>query len=77
MTSSTPRRVVIDDSDPQIRYTGEGWFQDNGSQDGVGNFGPAYNHTLHGTKSDGTLTYTFQGAVCLNDLERLFSYLVS
>ncbi|KAF9458806.1 hypothetical protein BDZ94DRAFT_1300969 [Collybia nuda] len=55
------RAVVIDDTDPNIKYEGEGWFQDNVSQDDLGNFGPTYEHTLHGTKANSSLTYTFQG----------------
>jgi hypothetical protein len=54
---------MVDDTDPSIHYTGtgQGWFQDEGSRDGVGNFGATYNHTLHGTKSNGSFSFSFQG----------------
>ncbi|GLB40813.1 hypothetical protein LshimejAT787_0900280 [Lyophyllum shimeji] len=57
----TPRRVIIDDTDSRISYSGQGWFQDQGSQDGAGNFGPTYKRTSHGTNSDGSLSFTFEG----------------
>ncbi|KAF9561140.1 hypothetical protein CPC08DRAFT_635839, partial [Agrocybe pediades] len=55
------RLVVVDDTDSAINYVGP-WFQDNsGSQDHVGNYGPAYLSTLHGTTSSATLSYAFNG----------------
>ncbi|KAF9458804.1 hypothetical protein BDZ94DRAFT_1123479, partial [Collybia nuda] len=61
MATNMVRPIVIDDSDHAIRYSGVGWFQDNGSQDGIGNFGPTYLRTLHGTNVNGGLAYTFNG----------------
>jgi hypothetical protein len=53
---------VVDDSDPAIQYSGSGWFRDNrGSLDGVGNFGPTYLHTVHGTNSSDSLSFSFHG----------------
>ena len=55
------RWVLVDDSDSGISYDGAGWFQDKGSLDGLGNFGPPYLSTLHGTQSAGSFSYTFTG----------------
>ncbi|PPQ97527.1 hypothetical protein CVT26_006530 [Gymnopilus dilepis] len=55
------RLVVVDDTDSSIQYTGN-WFADtSGSQDNVGNYGPAYQSTLHGTKDDASLSFSFTG----------------
>jgi len=59
--SSNTRPVVLDDTDPSIQYTGQGWFQDSGSQDGQGNFGGSYLRTRHGTKSNDSLALSFKG----------------
>ncbi|KAF4617200.1 hypothetical protein D9613_005641 [Agrocybe pediades] len=60
------RQVVVDDNDPGIQYVGP-WFLDtSGSQDTVGNFGPPYLETLHGTKSSASLSYSFTGELCLS-----------
>lgn len=58
---SPPRQVVIDDSDTQIHYVGAGWFQDQGSLDNVGNFGPTYKKTSHGTKRNDSMSFSFIG----------------
>ncbi|KAF9478490.1 hypothetical protein BDN70DRAFT_836032 [Pholiota conissans] len=59
--SSPPRLVVVDDTDPDIQYSGP-WFADSsGSQDKSGNFGPAYQSTLHGTTLNASLSYSFTG----------------
>ncbi|KAG6845575.1 hypothetical protein H0H87_007254 [Tephrocybe sp. NHM501043] len=56
------RRAVIDDSDIRIRYDGAGWVQDiSGGQDGTGTYGATYNHTLHTTKANGSLAFSFEG----------------
>ncbi|RDB27359.1 hypothetical protein Hypma_004464 [Hypsizygus marmoreus] len=55
------RRIVIDDSDSGIRYSGQGWFQDSGSQDKFGNFGPTYQHTSHGTNANDSFSFSFEG----------------
>ncbi|KAG6867677.1 hypothetical protein C0993_012485 [Termitomyces sp. T159_Od127] len=58
----SPRQVVIDDTDTQIHYTGSGWFLDQGSQDHVGNFGPTYKKTSHGTKGNDSFSFSFDGS---------------
>ncbi|KAH9484522.1 hypothetical protein JR316_0004004 [Psilocybe cubensis] len=59
---SIPRWVAVDDADSRIQYIGSGWFQDQGSQNDRGNFGASYKSTLHGTKSNASLSFTFSGA---------------
>lgn len=56
-----PRQVIVDDTDEDIKYQGFGWFLDNGTQDPVGNFGPTFQSTSHGTKSNGSLSLSFSG----------------
>lgn len=58
---TSPRWVVVDNVDSAINYTGP-WFQDQGTQDSVGNFGPAYRSTLHGTKNNASLSFAFNGS---------------
>ncbi|KAG6907066.1 hypothetical protein DXG01_010712 [Tephrocybe rancida] len=58
---SSPRQVVIDDTDNQIRYFGQNWFQDQGSQDNAGNFGPTYQKTSHGTTGNDSISFSFVG----------------
>ncbi|KAG6920217.1 hypothetical protein DXG01_004986 [Tephrocybe rancida] len=58
---SVARKVVVDDSDSHLRYTG-GWIQEQpGSYDHYGNFGPTYLSTTHSTSSGGVLTFPFNG----------------
>ena len=59
--SSSVRPIVIDDSDSRIQYRGQGWFQDSGSQDAAGNFGPSYLDTEHGTNSNDSFSFSFRG----------------
>jgi len=60
MSTATPRWVIVDDTDSQIQYTGS-WVPDQGSQDSVGNYGPPYRNTMHGTKSNASLSFSFHG----------------
>ncbi|KAF9563380.1 hypothetical protein CPC08DRAFT_760934 [Agrocybe pediades] len=60
MPPETARWVVVDDADPAIKYAGL-WFEDFGSLDSKGNFGPVYDGTLHGTNSSASLEYSFNG----------------
>ncbi|KAF9561097.1 hypothetical protein CPC08DRAFT_664780 [Agrocybe pediades] len=63
--SQSVRQVVVDDDDPGIVYVGP-WFLDaTGSQNAVGNFGPPYHETLHGTNSSASLSYSFTGTSVL------------
>ncbi|KAF5345414.1 hypothetical protein D9756_010994 [Leucocoprinus leucothites] len=55
------RWVVIDDADPGLDYSGT-WFLDStGSHDNLGSYGPPYLETLHGTRTDGSVSFQFQG----------------
>jgi len=54
------RRVMVDDTDLGIQYMGS-WFQANGQNDNIGNFGPPFQGTLHGVNEDASLSYTFTG----------------
>lgn len=70
---SVPRWVAVDDTDSSIKYTGSGWFQDQGSQNNAGNFGASYRSTLHGTQTNASLTFNFSGELssvaCLGEAE--------
>jgi len=54
------RLVLVDDTDPLVQYHGN-WFADKGSNDLSGSYGKAYNSTLHGTRSNSSLSFTFSG----------------
>lgn len=59
--SMTTRQVVVDDTDPRVKYTGT-WALDQGSQDSFGIYGPEYNHTLHGTSANNAgIAFSFNG----------------
>lgn len=59
--NSSSRPIVIDDTSSRIKYIGRGWFEDQGSQDAAGNFGPTYLHTQHGTNSNNSFAFSFNG----------------
>ncbi|CAA7269979.1 unnamed protein product [Cyclocybe aegerita] len=61
MAQALSRRVVVDDTSPDISYSGP-WFQDQGSQNTIGFAGFAYKSTLHGTKSNASLSLPFSGS---------------
>ncbi|KAF9477160.1 hypothetical protein BDN70DRAFT_934454 [Pholiota conissans] len=55
-----PRWVMVDDTDPAIKYTGD-WTANKGGLDASGNWGLPYLSTVHATKTSGSFTYTFSG----------------
>ncbi|EFI28315.1 hypothetical protein CC1G_13844 [Coprinopsis cinerea okayama7 len=55
------RWIVVDNRDSGIAYEGP-WFTVNDSFDNVGNFGPTYLSTLHGTNETARLSYEFDGS---------------
>ncbi|KAF8875437.1 hypothetical protein BD779DRAFT_212451 [Infundibulicybe gibba] len=58
----TERRVVVDDTNPQIQYSGK-WYLDSQNLDNVGNFGTPFQHTSHGTNTNSSgLSLQFQGS---------------
>ncbi|KAF5316677.1 hypothetical protein D9619_006223 [Psilocybe cf. subviscida] len=61
MVTST-RRVVVDDSDPRILYSSSpSWFTISDPMANVGNYGPTYNSTQHGTHSSASFEFNFSG----------------
>lgn len=58
---SVPRWIIVDDADSSIQYSGPWFFDSKGTQDAVGNFGPAYQDTLHGTTLNASLSFSFSG----------------
>ncbi|KAJ7173077.1 hypothetical protein C8R43DRAFT_840649, partial [Mycena crocata] len=63
MSATVLRRIVVDDTDPAIQYGPSGWFvADPAKLNTMGNFGPVYNTTSHGTSTAGsTLSFPFNG----------------
>ncbi|CAA7271035.1 unnamed protein product [Cyclocybe aegerita] len=55
------RLIIVDDTDPGIIYHDNGWFRDQGSHDGDGTWGPAFQSTLHGTISNSSFSFSFSG----------------
>ncbi|KAF8880026.1 hypothetical protein BD779DRAFT_1676089 [Infundibulicybe gibba] len=60
----TPRRVIVDDTDPQIQYfNSNSWFLDNGNLDDLGNAGAPFQHTTHSTSVNASsLSFRFKGS---------------
>ncbi|KAH6888342.1 hypothetical protein BKA70DRAFT_1079473, partial [Coprinopsis sp. MPI-PUGE-AT-0042] len=56
------RWIVVDNMDSSIDYNGSGWFTTNEAKENIGNFGPTYLSTLHGTNSSAELLFTFNGS---------------
>jgi len=63
MATLSRRQIVVDDTDPRIQYAGQVWFQDGEGQDHLGNFGPVFNHTQHGTNSSTSFLFSFEGTI--------------
>jgi hypothetical protein len=60
--ASTTRRIVVDDSSSDIVFYGNWAVDSRGSQDGVGNSGPTFQHTLHTVQEDfGFVHFIFEG----------------
>ncbi|KAF9255637.1 hypothetical protein L218DRAFT_950612 [Marasmius fiardii PR-910] len=56
------RRVVVDDTDPRIKYDQGSWAMDTNSFDGITIFGAPYNGTQHGTaSSSASFSFQFEG----------------
>ena len=60
MSTTNPRSIIVDNVDSSIQYTGP-WFPDQGSENSVGNFGPPYQNTLHGTNANASFSFAFNG----------------
>ena len=71
--TAVPRLIVVDDTDPSIRYSGAFSLDSTGLLDNQGFGGPAFNRTITGTTTNGTLSYNFKGEIFfLRQLENLF-----
>ncbi|PPR02067.1 hypothetical protein CVT24_011166 [Panaeolus cyanescens] len=59
---ASTRTVLVDDTSPLIQYGPSWFFDDSGSQDTpVGNLGPVFNKTLHGTTTSTSFTFEYNG----------------
>ncbi|KAK7041610.1 hypothetical protein VNI00_009200 [Paramarasmius palmivorus] len=58
-----PRRAVVDDTDPRVKYNGGSWTLNKlGTFDTLGTHGPPHNHTVHDTRQNlASLTFVFEG----------------
>ncbi|ESK83716.1 hypothetical protein Moror_2106 [Moniliophthora roreri MCA 2997] len=58
-----PRRVVIDDTDPRVKYETQSWSLDAaGSFNNISAWGPAYNNTMHGSsQNSASFSFNFEG----------------
>jgi len=54
------REIMIDDTDTNIRYSGN-WVASTGITESSTGGGPAYMNTLHGTTQNTAFSYTFSG----------------
>ncbi|KAF7324547.1 Peroxidase [Mycena kentingensis (nom. inval.)] len=56
------RQRVVDDVDPAIQYSPQGWFAADPKTLDVGNFGPIFNSTSHATTTtNSSLAFAFNG----------------
>ncbi|KAK7030822.1 hypothetical protein VNI00_013930 [Paramarasmius palmivorus] len=57
-----PRRIVLDDTDSRVKYSGSWSLDDIGSFNILGSLGPVYNNTMHGSSSNAaSFSVTFEG----------------
>ncbi|KAG6840515.1 hypothetical protein C0991_006275 [Blastosporella zonata] len=60
--SLAAQTFVVDDSNPRIKYVGEGWYEAGPTPFNVGNFGPPYNGTSQAThQAAASLSFQFEG----------------
>lgn len=62
MSASPARWVVVDEADSSIHYTGPWFVASSNDLDSLGNFGPTYLRTSHGTNGTASFDYSFQGS---------------
>ncbi|KAJ7464412.1 hypothetical protein FB451DRAFT_1138830 [Mycena latifolia] len=60
-TTTVPRSIMVDDTDPAIQYGTAGWFLADADKLDVGAYGPVYNSTSHATITDAVLSFPFNG----------------
>ncbi|ESK91138.1 hypothetical protein Moror_9541 [Moniliophthora roreri MCA 2997] len=58
-----PRRVVVDDTDPRVKYETQSWQLDTAEFfNNMSSLGSVYNNTMHGTsQNSATFSFTFEG----------------
>ena len=61
MVSIPPRWIVVDDTSPDINYSGNSWFAQNGNPITTEDTGLPHQNTLHGTITNASLTFKFTG----------------
>ena len=54
------RLVLVDDTDPNLRYSGS-WFAAQDTQPNTGTNGPPFENTLHGVNANASVCYSFSG----------------
>ncbi|KDR80846.1 hypothetical protein GALMADRAFT_222445 [Galerina marginata CBS 339.88] len=59
---SDARKVIVDDNDGTIKYTGPWFLTDGKDYDNKGDFGKPYSNSLHGTTGEASLSYSFVGS---------------
>ncbi|KAJ2932104.1 hypothetical protein H1R20_g4975, partial [Candolleomyces eurysporus] len=60
---STPRRVVIDDTNSRVQYVGPWSLDARGTRDRLGNFGDPFQESLHGiVGSTGSFSFSYEGS---------------
>ena len=69
------RRLLVDDTNPNIQYSGP-WFTAQNTQLNTGNLGPPFQNTLHGVNISASFSYSFSGMsrwlVCFIALSLVF-----
>ncbi|KAF9524883.1 hypothetical protein CPB83DRAFT_897551 [Crepidotus variabilis] len=55
------RAVIVDNQDLGIDYVGNSWKSDQGNRNLIGNYGPQFKGSLHGTDSPASLSFQFSG----------------
>ena len=69
------RLVLVDDTDPNLRYYGS-WFVAQDTQPNTGSNGPPFENTLHGVNANASVCYSFSGMfrwlVCLIALSLVY-----
>ncbi|KAK7030820.1 hypothetical protein VNI00_013928 [Paramarasmius palmivorus] len=58
-----PRRMVVDDADPRVKYETGSWsLDDTGTFNSLSSFGDPFKNTMHGTSENGaSFSFTFEG----------------
>ncbi|KAF5392051.1 hypothetical protein D9757_003258 [Collybiopsis confluens] len=73
-STAIPRLVVVDDTDPAIQYFPASAFSldSQGTLDGQGWGGPAWNKTITGTTTNASFSYVFNASIFFSTLKGTF-----